>query len=92
MKFYSRVLGGRDYSQLETMHFGLRLTATISSFGSVKSVSISDWSVVKRFEAMHNADDGDRATFRNKREVFDNRVHLERPKGVDVQDLYHMSM
>ena len=42
MKFYSRVLGGRDYSPLKTVHFGLRLPATVSSFGSVRSVSISD--------------------------------------------------
>ena len=46
MKFYSKVLGGRDYSLLEAVHFGLRLPATISSFGEVRSVSISDWSVV----------------------------------------------
>ena len=47
MKFYSKVLGGRDYSLLEAVHFGLRLPATISSFGEIRLVSISDWSVVK---------------------------------------------
>ena len=44
MKFYSRVLGGRDYSLLEAVHFGLRLPATLSSFGDVRTVSISEWS------------------------------------------------
>ena len=47
MKFYSRVLGDRDYSLLECLHFGLRLPATLSSFGPVHSVSVSDWSTVK---------------------------------------------
>ena len=47
MKFYSRVLGGRDYSLLETLHFGLRLPATLSSFGEVRSVSVYEWAVVK---------------------------------------------
>ena len=48
MKFYSNVLGGRDYSLLEAAHLGLRLPATMSSFGEVLSVSISDWAVVKK--------------------------------------------
>ena len=30
--FYSRVLGGRDYSLFETVHFGLRLPATVGKF------------------------------------------------------------
>ena len=42
MKAYSQVLGGRDYSLLETMHFGLRLPGTLSSFGQIHSVSVSD--------------------------------------------------
>ena len=47
MKFYSKVLGGGNYSLLEAVHFGLKLPATISSFGEVRPISISDWSVVK---------------------------------------------
>ena len=31
-----RVLGGRDHSLLETVHFGLRLPPTISSYGEVR--------------------------------------------------------
>ena len=92
MKFYSRVLGGRDYSLLETVHFGLRLPATLSSFGNVRPVSISDWSVVKRGDAMRHTRPGDRATFRNKREIFDLRGELERPKHVPETHLHNLSM
>ena len=86
MKFYSKALGGRDYSLLEAVHFGLRLPATISSFGEVRSVSISDWSVVKSAEALKFAEKDDRATFRNKREIFDQRRHLARPNTVSEDD------
>ncbi len=92
MKFYSRVLGGRDYSLLETVHFGLRLPATVSSFGNVRSVSISDWSVVKRGPAMAHTRRDERATFRNKREIFDVRGELERPHTIELQDLKHLSV
>ena len=48
MKFYNRLLGNRDYSLFEVVHFGLRLPGTLSSFGPVESVSVSNWSSVKR--------------------------------------------
>jgi hypothetical protein len=92
MKFYSKVLGGRDYSLLEAVHFGLRLPATISSFGEVRSVSISDWSVVKSAEALKYAKRDERATFKNKREIFDQRRHLARPNTVSEDDLKNLSM
>ena len=41
-KFYSKALGGRDYSLLETAHYGLRLPSHLSSFGAVRNVSLSD--------------------------------------------------
>lgn len=92
MKFYSKVLGGRDYSLLEAVHFGLRLPALISSFGEVRSVSISDWSVVKKGDALKYAKRNDRATFYNKRELFDQRQHLARPNTVTEDDLKNLSM
>ena len=92
MKFYSRVLGGRDYSLLETVHFGLRLPATISSFGSVRPVSISDWTVVKQGDALSAAQPGHRATYKTKREMFDLRRCLERPKTVSEDDLKNLSV
>ena len=52
MKSYSQVLGGRDYSLLETMHFGLRLPGTISSFKTVHSVSVSNWAPLERGAAL----------------------------------------
>ena len=74
--------GGRDYSLLETVHFGLRLPATISSFGDVRPISISDWSVVKPGSVLKYTPRDERATFKNKREIFDNRQHLARPNTV----------
>ena len=40
-KFYSRILGDRDYSLLEVLHFGLRLPGAITSLGDVVSASVS---------------------------------------------------
>ena len=47
MKFYSKILGDRDYSLSEVMHFGLRLPHTISSFAQTVSASASDWVPLK---------------------------------------------
>ena len=47
MKFYSKVIGDRDYSLFETVHFGLRLPATLSSLPDPVSVSVSDWASLK---------------------------------------------
>ena len=92
MKFYSRVLGGRDYSLLETAHFGLRLPATVSNLGTVRSISISDWAVVKRGPAMGATKQTERATFRNKREMFDARWELDRPTTIPEEHLHGLSM
>ena len=92
MKFYSKVLGGRDYSLLEAVHFGLKLPATISSFGEVRSVSISDWSVVKPADMLKYTKRGERATFKNKREIFDHRCDLIRPNTVSEDDSKNLSM
>ena len=40
MKYYNRILGNRDYSLFEVVHYGLRLPGTISNFGNVESVSV----------------------------------------------------
>ena len=55
-------------------------------------MSISDWSVVKRGPALTNTKRDERVTFRNKREVFDDRAFLERPTTVSVNDLKNLSM
>ena len=41
MKFYSRTIGGRDFSLLETLHYGLRLPNALSTFGTVRTDSLS---------------------------------------------------
>ena len=83
---YSRVSGGRDYSLLEAVHFGLRLPATISSFGEVRFISISAWSVVKPAHMLKYTERQNRATFRNKRDMFDRRFYLIRPNTVSEDD------
>ena len=92
MKFYSRVLGDRDYSLLECLHFGLRLPATLSSFGPVHSVSISDWSTVKPAAVLRRQPPTTRATWANKRELFDDRAVLDRPASIKQADLENLSL
>ena len=52
MKFYSRILGHRDYSLFEVLHFGLGLPGVLSSFGNVSTASVSNWAALKRGEAL----------------------------------------
>ena len=47
MKFYSKLIGNRDYTLFEVVHFGLRLPGVLHSFGPVESVSLSNWASVK---------------------------------------------
>ena len=47
LKFYNRILGDRDYSLLECMHFALQIPGSLSSFPPVVSVSVSNWTSVK---------------------------------------------
>ena len=61
MKFYSHVLGDREYSLLEVMHFGLRLPGTLSNFGTVVSVSVSNWSTVKSKWTLSQLQDEEKA-------------------------------
>ena len=70
MKFYNRLLGNRDYSLFEVVHFGLRLPGTLSSFGPVESVSVSNWSSVKRGASLRGLPKGDRVTHLSKLEIF----------------------
>ena len=91
-KCYSRVLGGRDYSLLETMHYGLRLPATISSFGNVKGVSVSNWSALKHRQQIKFAKAGDRVTHYTKLELFDRRALLARPHSIEDHELQNLSM
>ena len=91
MKFYNRLLGNRDYSLFEVVHFGLRLPGTLSSFGPVESVSVSNWSTVKRGAALRGLPTGDRVTHLNKLEVFNARSFLERPESVPLAALENLS-
>ena len=63
MKFYSRILGHRDYSLFEVLHFGLGLPGVLSSFGDVSSASVSNWAALKRGEALAAAGSHARATY-----------------------------
>ena len=91
-KCYSRVLGGRDYSLFETMHYGLRLPATISSFGNVKTVSVSNWSSLKHRQQIKFAKASDRVTNYTKLESFDRRALLARAASVEDHELENLSM
>ena len=62
MKFYSRILGDRDYSLFEVMHFGLRLPGVLSSFGDVQKASVSNWGTLKKAKEIAELKDGDDVT------------------------------
>ena len=47
MKFYSKLIGNRDYTLFEVVHFGLRLPGVLHNFGPVETVSVSNWATVK---------------------------------------------
>lgn len=91
MKFYSRVVGDRDYSLFETVHFGLRLPGTLSNFGTVEGKSVSNRSSVKRGQALHSLQDGDRATHLSPLELFNYRDGLKLPSTVTKEDLENTS-
>lgn len=91
MKCYSKVLGGRNYSLFETVHSGLRSPAIMQHFRNVRSISISDWSIVKRGDALRHTQRHERPTFLNKRGLSDARAALDRPSSVKICDLEHLS-
>lgn len=91
-KCYSRVLGGRDYSLLETMHYGLRLPPAVSNVGHVKSVSVSSWSSLKHKMQIKHAEGHDRVTNYTKLESFDRRLALARPASIEEHELEDFSM
>ena len=82
MKFYSRILGDRDYSLFEVMHFGLRLPGSLSSFGPVESASVSNWAPLKRGKAMTFLKPEERATWNSKIESFSRRSSYKRPRTI----------
>ena len=73
------------------MHFGLRLPGTISSFGSVHSISVSNWAPLKRGIAMARTRKNERATHYSKVEAFDARETLARPSQIHEIDLQDIS-
>ena len=91
MKFYNKLLGNRDYSIFEVLHFGLKLPGTISSFGSVDSCSVSNWSVLKHPQIIKKLEKGERCSELSKLEVFNVRAVLERPSTIKVEDLQNIS-
>ena len=91
MKFYSKMIGNRDYTLFEVVHFGLRLPGVLHSFGSVESVSLSHWSTVKSGYAMAKLPLSERATYLNKIELFNCRSELELPSSVTLEDLADIS-
>ena len=86
MKFYNHILGNRDYSLMETVHYGLRLPDVCSTFGEVDSVSVSNWACLKRGHILNFLQRGDRATHMSKLEIFNYRSILKRPPT--IQDSY----
>ena len=91
MKFYSRILGDRDYSLFEVLHFGLRLPGVVSSFGDVKRASVSNWASLKKSHAVQRLDQTARVTNKSALETFNQRGDLQRPDKVPVDAVQNLS-
>ena len=73
------------------VHYGLRLPGSLSSFGTVSSVSVSNWAPVKSAHLLRQVRDGERVTHWSKLEQFNLRAHLQRPSQVRDEDLSDLS-
>ena len=91
MKFYNEILGDRDYSLFEVVHFGLRLPGILSSFGEVRSASVSNWATVKPAQALARTKDHERVANKSALELFDARSDLRLPPGVSYEDVSNIS-
>ena len=91
MKFYNRILGDRDYSLFEVVHFGLRLPGVLSSFGDVRSASVSNWATVNVRKAHGAGGMSERVTNKTALENFRDRGLLKLPFGVSLADLEGIS-
>ena len=87
MKFYSRILGDRDYSLFEVMHFGLRLPGVLSSFGDVHKASVSNWGTLKRREAIAKLKADEDVSNSSALQKFNRRSELQLPKQITSTDL-----
>ena len=91
MKFYSRILGGRDYLLFEVAHFGLRLPGVLSSFGDVHSASVSNWAGLKKGGSLLRAGASERVTYHSALEKFNFRCTLRLPKSMAMGELENIS-
>ena len=91
LKFYNKLIGGRDYGIFEVMHFGLHLPGTLSSFGNVDSCSVSNWSALKHPVAIATLKSKDRCSTLSKLELFNLRMDLEQPTKMSQDDLESIS-
>ena len=82
MKFYNKILGDRDYSLFEVVHFGLRLPGVLSSFGDVRSASVSNWATVKPQQAIERTKANQRVTNKTALEMFRLRGDLQLARDV----------
>lgn len=78
MKFYSRILGDRDYSLFEVLHFGLRLPGVLSSFSDVHKASVSNWGTLKRSKEIKELDEYDAVTNSSALGTFNARGGLKK--------------
>jgi hypothetical protein len=91
MKFYSQILGGRDYSLFEVAHFGVRLPGVLSSFGDVHSASVSNWAGLKKGMPLARTAASERVTHHSALEKFNLRCTLRLPKSMAMDELENIS-
>ena len=84
MKFYSKLIGNRDYTLFEVVHFGLCIPGVLQNFGPVETVSVSNWATLKRGTSMNDTPLTERATYFSK-------LELQLPTSVTLDDLANIS-
>merc|ERR1712177_13371 len=73
------------------MHFGLQLPHLVSTFPSVKSVSVSDYRVLKRRGHLRERTHDGSATYASKLDKFNARSTFDLPRGCKKDVLANIS-
>ena len=91
LKFYNRILGGRDYTLFEVVRYGMQLPPVLSTFGDVQNASLSSWRALRDRRRVAASQDEAAVLKLNKSEYFNRRGTLTRPSTITEANLRDIS-
>ena len=91
LKFYNRILGGRDYALFEVVRYGTQLPPVLSTFGEVQNASLSSWRALRDRRRVAASQDEATVLKPNKSEYFNQRGSLARPSTITEANLRDIS-